>query len=274
MFASVRIFATVAIVLIVTLTLLPLHGGALAFKHRWRGFIPVWWHRVVCSLMRLKVTVHGEMAVERPLLLVSNHVSWKDIAVLGSVAPLSFISKGEVRDWPLFGWLARLQRTVFIDRNDRRKAGAQASEIAARLAHERDVMVLFPEGTTGDGTRLLAFKSSLVGAAERAVSGKGGGVIQPVAILYARSGGMPSGFARRLAAAWIGDVELVPHLRAMLTAPPMDAEVMFGPPVRVGPDFDRKAVTRDLEATIGHMLVNRLRGHAHDAATPDVTAAE
>ncbi|MCU0832115.1 MAG: 1-acyl-sn-glycerol-3-phosphate acyltransferase [Rhizobiaceae bacterium] len=271
--AAFRIAIIVLAAFAVTLALLPLHVGGLALRHRLRGLIPVWWHRSICRLMRLRVTVSGEMAAGRPLLLVANHVSWKDITVLGSVAPLAFIAKGEVRDWPLFGWLARLQRTVFIDRNDRRKAGAQAHEIATRLAHEGDVMVLFAEGTTGDGTRLLPFKSSLVGAAEKAVAGEGGGVIQPVAILYARSGGMPAGYARRLAAAWIGDTELIPHLRQMLTAPPMDAEVMFGPPVTVGPGFDRKAVTRQLEATIARMLFNRLGGRAFDAEGPNPAAA-
>jgi lyso-ornithine lipid O-acyltransferase len=271
-----RIAWVVAAVLALTVLLLPLHGAALAFRHHLRLLVPVWWHRIVCRLMRLRVVQFGDRAAARPLLLVSNHVSWKDIAALGSLAPLCFIAKGEVRAWPVFGWLARLQRTVFIDRDNRQDTSRQAATIAQRLAHERDVMVLFAEGTTGDGTRLLPFKSSLVGAAEKAIAAKPAAtdqpktdrrmMIQPVAILYGRSGGMPAGFVRRLAAAWIGDVALLPHLREILLAPPIDAEIMFGAPIVVDHTFDRKAVTRQLESTIGQMLRNRRRGLSFDAA--------
>jgi 1-acyl-sn-glycerol-3-phosphate acyltransferase len=274
MWPALRIALVVAAVLAVTLALLPIHGAALAARHALRKRVPVWWHRAVCRLMGLKVAVAGEMAQGRPLLLVANHVSWKDITVLGSVAPLSFVAKGEVRGWPVFGWLARLQRTVFIDRDDRRKAGAQADEIARRLADDDDVIVLFAEGTTGDGTRLLPFKSSLVGAAERALAGEGESYIQPVAIFYGRSGGMPAGHVRRLAASWVGDTALLPHLASVLAAPPIDAEVMFGPAVACGPGFDRKTVTRGLEADIGRMLRNRLRGRAFDAPADDDDAAK
>lgn len=267
--AALRIAFVLVAALAVTLALLPLHGVALALRHRLRTHVPVWWHRAICRLMRVKVTVHGAPSDARPLLLVSNHVSWKDIAVIGSVAPLSFIAKSEVKGWPVFGWLARLQRTVFINRTNPRDSARQAETIARRLADDEDVMVLFAEGTTGDGTRLLPFKSSLIGAAERVLAGEGRAHIQPVAILYARSGGMPAGFARRLAAAWIGDLELIPHLGEMLRAAPIDAEVMFGPPVAVEAAFDRKAVTRELERTIGRMLKNRLRGRAHDAGADD-----
>jgi 1-acyl-sn-glycerol-3-phosphate acyltransferase len=270
--SAFRITLIIAAAVALTLALLPLHGMALAKRHRLRGLVPVWWHRSICRLMGLKVHVAGARAEGRPLLLVANHVSWKDITVLGSVAPLAFVAKGEVRGWPVFGWLARLQRTVFIDRDDKRMAGRQADEIARRMAGDNDVIVLFAEGTTGDGTRLLPFKSSLVGAAERAVAGDGLGFIQPVAIFYGRSGGMPAGHVRRLAASWVGDTPLLPHLAAILAAPPIDAEVMFGRAIAVAPGFDRKAVTRALEADIARMLRNRLRGRAFDAP-PDAEDA-
>ncbi len=88
--------------------------------------------------------------------------------VMSSVADVAFIAKIEVRDWPIFGLLARLQKSVFIVREEKRKTGNQASEIAARMA-DGEIIVLFPEGTTSDGNRLLEVKSSLFGAAAMAV---------------------------------------------------------------------------------------------------------
>jgi lyso-ornithine lipid O-acyltransferase len=197
---------------------------------------------------------HSRSRHKRPLLLVANHVSWIDIIVLGSVKPLSFIAKSEVKGWPVFGWLARLQRTVFIDRDRKRDSAKQAALIAERLVHKRDVMVLFAEGTTGDGTRLLPFKSALIGAAEIARAGDGTTTIQPVAIVYARQGGLPLGLARRMQLAWVGDVELMPNIGWLLTAPPIDVHVLFGPPITVNGPLNRKAVTEACATTISALL--------------------
>lgn len=106
--------------------------------------------------------------------MLSNHVSWLDIIVLGSLRPLSFVAKSEIAGWPVVGTLARLQRTVFIDRARRADTAAVNAAVARRLAGG-DLIVLFAEGTTGDGTRLLPFRSSLVGAARAALAGRGQG---------------------------------------------------------------------------------------------------
>ena len=251
----------------VTLVLLPVHGAALAARHPLRVRVPLWWHRAAGRILRMRVSVEGAPVGGRPLLIVANHVSWTDIVVLGSVMPVCFVAKAEVRDWPVFGWLARLQRTVFIDRNRRGASGRQADEIARRLSGDNDVMVLFAEGTTGDGTRLLPFKSSLVGAAQQALASGEGAFIQPVAIAYTRLGGIEAGFASRLRLSWVGDLDLIPHLRDLLSGPPVDAEVMFGDPIPVGERFDRKAVTRAAEDDIRQRLRQRRRGRTGPSAS-------
>ena len=134
---------------------------------------PRLWHRLVVRLLGLRVHVHGSPAEGRPLLIAANHVSWTDIMALGATADVHFIAKAEVAGWPLFGRLAKLQRTVFIDRTRPRNAGEQAGAIAARLANG-EPMVLFPEGTTSDGNAPLPFKSTLFAAAQMALGEAGG----------------------------------------------------------------------------------------------------
>src|SRR5262245_7142717 len=122
------------------------------------------WHGIATRLLGLRIRVFDSVAPERPLMIAANHVSWADITVLAAVADVSFIAKSEMSGWPIFGWLSKMQRSVYVEREARRKSGEQAGEIAQRLA-EGDVMVLFAEGTTGDGNQILPFKTTLFGAA-------------------------------------------------------------------------------------------------------------
>ena len=132
---------------LVTLVLLPLQILAVRFDWPLQRAIVVTFHRILVRLLGLRVHVHGTLETARPLMLASNHVSWMDIHVLSSIAYVSFIAKAEVAGWPLFGTFARLQHTVFVEREAKRKSAAQASEIAARIA-AGDALVLFPEGCT------------------------------------------------------------------------------------------------------------------------------
>jgi 1-acyl-sn-glycerol-3-phosphate acyltransferase len=221
---------------------------------------PRLWHRLVLRLVGFRVRVHGTLAAGRPLLIAANHVSWTDIMVLGSLADVHFIAKSEMAGWPVIGLLSRLQRTVFIERDRRRRAGDQAGEIAARLVGG-DPMVLFAEGTTSDGNLLLPFKSTLFAAARIAVEANGGApvAIQPVAIAYTRLHGMPMGRQHRPHAAWIGDSLLVPHLTALLREGAVDVEVRFGEAVAFGPDSKRKAAASQVEEQVRTMMAAALR---------------
>mgnify|MGYP002622308478 CR=1 FL=1 len=222
--------------------------------------VPRLWHRLATRLLGLRVRVHGEIARERPLLIAANHISWTDIMVLGSLADVHFVAKSEVAGWPVMGTLSKLQRTVFVERAARGRSGAQVGEIAARIIRG-DPMVLFAEGTTGDGNLVLPFKSTLFAAAQMALDANGGApvTIQPVAIAYTRLQGMPMGRQHRPHAAWIGDQTLVPHIGALLREGAVDLEVHFGEPLMLGPGASRKAVAREVEARVRTMMVKALR---------------
>lgn len=223
--------------------------------------LPVIWHRMAVRMLGVRVHVRGCIAQARPLLIAANHVSWLDITVLSSISAMSFIAKSDMARWPVFGTFARLQRSVFVERERREKSASQVSEISRRLA-AGDVMVLFPEGTTADGNFLLPFKSTLFGAAKLAID-EGSAetvLIQPVAIAYTKLHGMPMGRAHRRLAAWIGDSDLVPHLLAVLREGAIDVEVTFGEPVEFTAASSRKEVSRRVEAQVRRMRAQVMRG--------------
>src|SRR5262249_38850061 len=116
-----------------TLALMPVQAAGLLLRCRWAVRLPQLYHRRCCRLLGIRVTQIGEPVAARPVLFAANHTGYLDIAVLGSVMPGSFVSKAEVASWPLFGWMAKLQRCVFVDRQVRSTA-QQRDAIAERLA--------------------------------------------------------------------------------------------------------------------------------------------
>jgi 1-acyl-sn-glycerol-3-phosphate acyltransferase len=244
--AVLRILAVAAL----ALPLIPLQ--MLAVRRGWpmQRSLPVIFHRTVLRLIGVMVDERRRMETRRPLLIVSNHVSWLDIPVLGSLAGLSFIAKSEVTGWPIIGLFARLQRSVFIDRRRRHDTAEATALIGARLL-EGDPIVLFGEGTTGDGTRVLPFRSALIGAAREAMGASDAPVlVQPLAIRYLRRDGLPIARSAMFAIAWTGDMELAPHLMDLLAGGPIDVLVAWGEPIRYAGDTDRKALAKALEATV------------------------
>jgi lyso-ornithine lipid O-acyltransferase len=245
--------------LAITAVLLPPHLFALWRDQPLARRIPRLWHRLMCPVLGLKVTTRGTQHSNGPLMLISNHVSWLDIIALGSVADVAFIAKSEVKDWPVFGRLARWQRSIFVERNQRRSTGEQVNAITARL-ERGEIVVLFAEGTTSDGNRVLEFKSSLLGVARQAGQDAHAGVVlQPVSIAYNRIQGLPMGRRHRFLAAWPGDVELLPHLLTVLREGAIDVEICFGKPCEVSDARDRKAVSRLLREDVETMLAEALR---------------
>ncbi len=234
-----------------TAVMAPAQAFALARNKTLARRLPVIWHRLALKIIGVRVIVHGEVPKNRPLLIVANHVSWSDIMVLGSVMELCFIAKSEVGTWPGIKWLARLQRTVFVDREKRNHAGKQADSIAARLA-EGDAMVLFAEGTTGDGHRLQPFKSALFGALHGALKHTDDEqmTVQPVALGYTRLHGLPLGRLHQARAAWPGDVELGPHLLTFLQHGAYDVEVVFGQPAEFSAETNRKSIAQEMQVEV------------------------
>lgn len=228
---------------------IPLQWLALRASPAAAARIPHLYHRLVNRLLGVRRTVHGDLAAERPLLLVCNHVSWLDITVLSAVAPVSFVAKSEVARWPVFGLFAKLQRSIFVDRQRRTATAGVTAEMAARLS-AGDAVVLFAEGTSSNGGRVLPFRSALLGAVREALAGSEAVWVQPVAIRYRGSNGLPYGRSDAPRLAWYGDMDMLPHLRGMLADERPDAEIRFGAPVAVSADTNRKTLTRDLESAV------------------------
>jgi len=257
--ARIRAVLAVLALLIVSAVIIPIHLLLLWLKHPWRNRLPRVWHRTALRLIGIRVITHGALERHRPMLIVSNHSSWLDILVLGSVADVTYVAKAEVRDWPVFGLLARLQRSIFIVREQKRRSQDQANEIAERM-NAGEIVVLFPEGTTSDGNRLFTTKSTLFAAATSAVSQSPAGRVhvQPVAIAYTRIHGMPMGHYHRPVAAWPGDVEMLPHLIGVLETSALDVEVHFGTAIEVTPATNRKQLAQSAEDEIRRLLEKAL----------------
>ncbi|HXX06713.1 MAG TPA: lysophospholipid acyltransferase family protein [Pseudolabrys sp.] len=225
------------------------------------GFIASNYYRTLCRLLRIRVRVNGEPVRARPVLFVSNHVSWVDIVVIGSIAPVAFVAKREVASWPLVGFTAKMQRTVFVDRTRRNQTGEAVAEIVQRLADGTPV-VLFAEGTSSDGNRVLPFRSALLGAVEEAagLNGSDGIPIQPMSICYTGQQGIPMGRQQRPLVAWYGDLDFMPHIKAFIEQGAVDALVTYGAPLTANSGADRKAMTKQLEGTVRGLLARALRG--------------
>ena len=263
MAANIRLIVVIAVLLPATLAMAVVQIFLIfAFPAKSRR-LPLIWHRLALRLIGVRVHVHGRMDNHRPLMLISNHLSWSDIMVLGSVGELCFIAKDEVKSWPGINWLARLQRTVFVNRERKRDAGIQADTIAERLV-QGDVMVLFAEGTTGNGHRLLPFKSALFAAPQMALQQAGleKVSVQPVAIAYNTLHGMPLGRYHQPLAAWPGDVGLTPHLLSFLRLGAFDVDVAFGEAIAFTAGTKRKEIaTRAFGET--RVLFARMRRLYH-----------
>ncbi|MDQ3559130.1 MAG: 1-acyl-sn-glycerol-3-phosphate acyltransferase [Pseudomonadota bacterium] len=253
MLGAIRFAGTVILAAVALLILLPFHLISVAIGGRSRMQVARLWQRFACFLMGVRVTVTGAPARARALLLLANHTSWLDIPVLASIAPVSFVAKKEVAGWPVVGFLAKAQRSVFVDRERRHSTGAHADEVAGRLS-TGDIIVLFAEGTSSDGNRVLPFRSALVGAAQRAIEAGGAATVQPVAIAYRRMLGLPLGRQHRPFVAWYGGTNLLPHLKRVLSEGGVDVHVVFGPARTLAARDDRKAVTREAGALVRRLV--------------------
>jgi len=215
-----------------------------------RDFIATHYYRVLCRLLRVRIRVVGEPVHDRAVLFASNHVSWADILVIGSIAPIAFVSKSEVGHWPVVGTAARVQRTVFVDRARRHQTGDAIAQIVERLASGISV-VLFAEGTSSDGNRVLPFRSALVGAVKEAgARAEQGILIQPMSICYTGLHGIAMGRQHRPLVAWYGDLDFMPHIKEFIERGAVDAVVSYAEPVAADGAADRKAMAKTLEGAV------------------------
>jgi lyso-ornithine lipid O-acyltransferase len=257
----------VAVIAGVTLIAVPLQWVGLKLRLPYRKNLPRIYHRFVLRTIGMRVIVHGVPSADRPLLLISNHSTYLDIPVLGSVVPLIFIAKSEIAGWPVFGMMAKLQRSIFVDRAKRHATGEINKRIAKHLS-DGDPVVLFGEGTSNDGNRMLPFRSSLIGAIRTALDDKGRAYVQPISVAYIKYQGLPMGRQYRPLAAWYGDMNMVEHLTRVLRDGAIDVAVTFGPPQPIDESIDRKLLARSAEESVRRMTATALTGREPGLSGP------
>lgn len=238
---------------LITILLVPFQWLFIKLKLPLARLLPHYYHRLIARIMGLRIHVDGKIA-DKPVLLVANHISWMDIVVFTAITPLSFVAKQEVGTWPGVRVLAKLQRTIFVDREKRTESLKSATEIAERLRNG-DNVVLFPEGTSSDGNRVLDFKSTLFAGA---ASADGDTPIQTIAIAYTFLGGVPLGRRTRPLVAWYGDMEMASHVWNLLKAGPLDVHVRIGEPMTLSDIGDRKALALYSEKKIRNDMADLL----------------
>ncbi|MGI4975500.1 MAG: lysophospholipid acyltransferase family protein [Janthinobacterium lividum] len=206
-------------------------------------FARVFW-AVVARLVGMEVRVVGAVArpAGRAVVFAANHSSWLDIPVLGGVLEACFVSKADVARWPGIGTVARLGRTVFVSRT-RARTGRERDDLLGRLA-AGDNLLLFPEGTSSDGTRVLPFHSAFFAAVGAGQAGTGGPLVQPVSVVYDRLGGLPVGGGGGALFAWYGGMDLAPHVWRLLQCRGMRATVWLHPPMDPAEFASRKVLAQ------------------------------
>ncbi|HZV20393.1 MAG TPA: lysophospholipid acyltransferase family protein [Hyphomicrobiales bacterium] len=228
--------------------------------------LPHWYHQRLCRLLGIRVHVKGKLDEGRPVLLISNHVSWLDIPALSAIGPICFVAKAEVGTWPFVSLLAKLQRSVFVDRNRKTLVKDKAGEIAQRLS-QGDNIVLFAEGTSSDGNRILPFRSSLFSAASFA-SAAGTArlpVVQTVAIAYTHLHGLPILRHERPLIAWYGEMDMLSHAWNVLKSGPIDVTVKIGEPVPLASINNRKELAAFSEARVRRDYIEQLTARSRAA---------
>ncbi len=242
---SVRAARRLLGLLALTIGAMGIQAGALTLPGQAKvRFAQAYW-RGFCRTVGLEVRVIGiPAASSRRVMFVSNHSSWLDIPVLGGILPGCFIAKGEIAGWPLIGTVARLGRTVFVSRN--RGAMRREVDMIRAVLARGDNLILFPEGTTSDGSRVMAFRPSFLAAAE----GPSPPLVQPVSVVYDRLASLPTGRASRALFAWYGDMDIATHYWGIARHRGMRVSVLLHRPIDPCDYPDRKALARAIRLVV------------------------
>lgn len=254
-----------AAVILWTLLCIPVQAVLVSLAGRPKVVFARCYWSVVAHLLGVEVRLVGSPATgPRPVVFVSNHSSWLDVPVLGGRIEACFVSKDEVARWPLVSTVARLGRTVFVSRQ-RGATGRERDMMRGRLG-AGDNLLLFPEGTTSDGSRVLPFRSSFFAIAE----GADPPLIQPVSIVYDRLGGLPTGRAARPIFSWYGDMDLAPHFWQLAQHKGLRVSVLLHPPLDPARYASRKALAHAVWQAVanGAAALRQNREVSADASPP------
>jgi 1-acyl-sn-glycerol-3-phosphate acyltransferase len=244
-----------ATILALTLPSMAIQALCLALPGQAKVAFPRFFWARFARTLGLDVRVVGELATkgtDRPVIFVSNHSSWIDIPVVGGVLPGAFVAKGDLARWPIVSTIARLGRTIFVSRQ--RGSTARERDAMQAVLARGDNLILFPEGTSSDGSRVLPFRSSFFALAEgRSNAGETSPrlpLIQPVSVVYDRLNGLPAGKSSRPVFAWYGDMDIASHFWRMTQHLDMRVTVLLHAPLDPATFPDRKSLSQAVWQTV------------------------
>lgn len=244
--------------LLATLALLPIFFAARAMGGRRDRAIAALWCRAGLWLAGVRLTTYGT-PMRTGGAIMANHASWLDIMAIGAAAPVHFVAKSEIANWPVFGWIGKISNTVFIAR--KRAQAKEQEKMLSQRASEGDLLCIFPEGTSSDGLRVLPFKSALFSIFVNGSAGEHGARVQPVALRYFAPPGLPPSFH-----GWWGRMPLFGHVVALVCLGHGGrAAIAFLPPMEPGPQDTRKTLAAAAERAVRE--AHRTLG---EGGTPDV----
>ncbi len=239
-----RTIRRIGLVLLWVLIAMPIQTVLVALPGRLdsAGCRAIW--KVALWILGIRVRVVGTdvaSTTDRPVIYASAHTSWLDIPVLGSRLTACFIAKAEVGQWPIFRHIARLGRTLYVSRS-RGKTGRERDDMRGRL-NGGDNLILFPEGTTSDGSRTLTFRSAFFSLADD-IPGQPRPMVQPVTVVYDLLAGLPCGRRSRPVFAWYGDMDIGSHFWRFARYKNSRVTIVLHAPLDPAQFPDRKALAQ------------------------------
>ena len=204
---------------------MPIQFLLILVKSNLRFFLPLIFHKFLLKILGIRLSIKGRPSERKPLILIGNHCSYLDIIILGSVLPVCFVAKSEIKSWFLFGTLASLQNSIFIDRRNF-KALDSLKKISKNLS-SNFAIIIFPEGTTNNGKRVLKFRASLFKIFEDDPTLG----LQNFSLCYTHINSMPLDNRMRPNIAWYGEMNLITHLKRLLHYSSIGAKLQFHPTI-------------------------------------------
>ncbi len=251
--SKIKIAVSFFCLFIITIVIVGIFGICRIFNLPGRPTLAKAFHKSTLKCFNLRVLTEGQLVTGRPTLYISNHISYIDIFVLGSMVPGTYIAKSEVASWPLLGTLAKLQNTLFIERRSA-KVGNQIQQIQSHLVNVSN-LILFPEGTSDYGTYVAPFHSSFF---ESARSEADDIVVQPITVAYTHYQGKRMDRQARDFYSWYKPRKILPHFLNGLGLGKAQATLTFHEPIKLSQFASRKECSKHCESVIRQGLLSAL----------------
>jgi 1-acyl-sn-glycerol-3-phosphate acyltransferase len=226
---------------------------ALARRRNWplQHKIQTLFCRTMRRVIGIEVSAQGGLPAAAPRFVVANHVSWTDIIAISSLYPLVFLAKAEVAGWPVLGFLARLQGTIFVDRANRRAVPEVNAALARELRAGRDVVV-FAEGTSTNGTATPKFNASHFAMLHDLAQNRAVAVVPTAFAYFPREESDED--SKDFDVGWYGDMSFVPHLWGLMRRGGARCRIIFGEPIDPAAYPDRKALAEASQSSVRRLL--------------------